>query len=50
MLRDMCSVPKRSRACFGVEFLEFRVHFTDHSDLLGTDIRLEVIKRDNIEY
>ncbi len=50
MLRDMCSVPKRSRACFGVEFLEFRVHFTDNFDIMGTDIRLEVIKCDNIGY
>ncbi len=50
MLCDMCSVPKRSGACFGFEFLEFRVHFTDNFDIMGTDIWLEVIKCDNIGY
>ena len=50
MLRDMRRVPKRSSSCFGVEFFEFRVHLTDNFDILGTDIRLEVIKCDNIGY
>jgi hypothetical protein len=43
MLRNMCGFLEKCGPRIKPEFLEFLVHFVDHSDLMGTRFWVEVI-------